>query len=457
MKKPSILHPVLFAVFPFLFFYAHNIQDIHALTLAQVLVLAGLVLGITFTAWLLFRLLFGEYRKSALATSVLVLIVFTYGHFYTLLEGWDVFVTGHVYLFALLLLGFGSLVYLLRKTSRDFGNATKFLNVAASVLVAINLFTIINYEVPMRSAQVPETDLEAMLPDDIEDVPDIYLIILDEYGHNDTLKEYFNYNNEKFITRLEERGFFVAHESTMHNEKSVRAIASILNMEHISESEPERISHQRIEDNKVVEYLRTVGYEYIYFGHWYEIGRYQVDADRYFNYYESDHGLFSEELIRALVDTTILKPFYKQSDGDEGACYHQDGLTGTFNHLSEIPSAQSPKFVYAHLMTPHAPFVFGSDGDCVDPEDHYNVEYYTGQLKWTNKQVESVIDSILENSETEPVIILQSDHGPRWTSEWHKILNAYYLPGDNEELVHDSISPVDTFRVILNHYLGADF
>jgi hypothetical protein len=37
------------------------------------------------------------------------------------------------------------------------------------------------------------------------------------------------------------------------------------------------------------------------------------------------------------------------------------------------------------------------------------------------------------------------------------ILNAYYLPGCDYSQLYDSISPVNTFRVILNHYFGTEF
>ncbi len=36
------------------------------------------------------------------------------------------------------------------------------------------------------------------------------------------------------------------------------------------------------------------------------------------------------------------------------------------------------------------------------------------------------------------------------------ILNAYYLPDGGEQLLYDSISPVNTFRLILRHYFNED-
>ncbi len=46
--------------------------------------------------------------------------------------------------------------------------------------------------------------------------------------------------------------------------------------------------------------------------------------------------------------------------------------------------------------------------------------------------------------------------GFRSGSDQFKILNAYYLPGHND-LLYPTISPVNTFRLIFDTYLGADY
>jgi len=59
------------------------------------------------------------------------------------------------------------------------------------------------------------------------------------------------------------------------------------------------------------------------------------------------------------------------------------------------------------------------------------------------------------------MIILQSDHGPRTELVWRDpkepfitdrsaILNAYYFPEDCRDQLYDSISPVNSFRVVFN-------
>lgn len=41
--------------------------------------------------------------------------------------------------------------------------------------------------------------------------------------------------------------------------------------------------------------------------------------------------------------------------------------------------------------------------------------------------------------------------------EGMRIFNAYYLPSVGDELLYDSITPVNTFRVIFNSYFDTDF
>jgi hypothetical protein len=36
-----------------------------------------------------------------------------------------------------------------------------------------------------------------------------------------------------------------------------------------------------------------------------------------------------------------------------------------------------------------------------------------------------------------------------------RILNAYYLPGGGDQVLYDSVSPVNTFRLVFNCYFDA--
>jgi hypothetical protein len=65
------------------------------------------------------------------------------------------------------------------------------------------------------------------------------------------------------------------------------------------------------------------------------------------------------------------------------------------------------------------------------------------------------------------VILLMGDHGPRsglvWndvdaTDHWEAlgILSAYHLPGASDDLVYPELSPVNAFRLVLDHYFGTE-
>jgi hypothetical protein len=139
--------------------------------------------------------------------------------------------------------------------------------------------------------------------------------------------------------------------------------------------------------------------------------------------------------------------------------------------------------VFAHLPTPHPPFLFGSHGEEINPEGFFDLsdgnafysrygknrqDYLTGyrnQLQYIETLVSTMVDAILDNSSRPPVIVIQADHGPGAYLDWNDskrtnmrerlgILNAYYLPGGGDTLLSDSITPVNTFRVIFNHYFG---
>ncbi len=149
--------------------------------------------------------------------------------------------------------------------------------------------------------------------------------------------------------------------------------------------------------------------------------------------------------------------------------------------VSRQSSAPGPMFLMAHLFIPHQPYVHGRNGEVPDSKDwnfgepgHLaaDVQGYADQVHYLNILVRGMIDTILENSATPPIIVLQGDHGLRrsWWKyrndpdpskqqegaclrEMFSNLNALYLPGDaGRAAFYDSISPVNTFRLIFDAY-----
>lgn len=468
LRAFSAVHPILFAVFPVLFLYAHNITEASAdMVLVPILssVLGALLL------WLLLSFVLRSTLKAGLATTILVVLFFSYGRVYDVLVRWDVFVPRHSYLLPTMVFAWAYCVYLIKIARTDFRNTAKALNVVAAALVFMNIFIIAFHEIgqPSGHSQTRNEAIAGTYSGDPDSMPDIYYIILDEYAHPDTMLEYYDYDNGPFMDELVRQGFFVASASSPPSSWSHRSIASSLNMEYISNREPDESVYQKIANSAVADHLKAMGYEYVYFGSWYGQGVFQVDADVSYNFYESSGTSTAvREFSRTLWNTTMALPFYDYLNGNVYAGHYRSALTDTIQSLKSMPYVQGPKFVFAHVLCPHAPFVFGPNGEYVDPIERFNFEdkrFYLGQYRFITGEIEALVAALLKKSSPAPIIILQSDHGLRaanpgievGTTEWKKILNAYHLPGNGSEVLYDSISPVNSFRVILNHYFGADY
>ena len=122
--------------------------------------------------------------------------------------------------------------------------------------------------------------------------------------------------------------------------------------------------------------------------------------------------------------------------------------------------------------------MWDADGEAVSPQclfrwdDGSNFpgtreEYIAGyrdQVQYANRMVLQELDRIMIGSKRPAVILLQADHGPGSRLDWDdptasylpermSILNAYYAPAAINAL-YDSITPANSFRVILNAYFG---
>jgi hypothetical protein len=125
--------------------------------------------------------------------------------------------------------------------------------------------------------------------------------------------------------------------------------------------------------------------------------------------------------------------------------------------------------VFAHLVIPHQPFVFGPQGEplVIAEKVHKGQTYYTerdyrsgyiNQITFIDDRIIRVVQNIIENSSVAPIIIIQGDHGPSHydTATRMGILNAYYFP-DAQPTLYAGITPVNSFRLLFNTYFGEDF
>jgi hypothetical protein len=419
-------------------------------------------------------------HRAGIIVSLALLLFFSYGHvYYVLSEALPEFELRHRHLLVIWLILSLLAFYYVRRAGRQPSTHTYFLNIVGAFLLTLSLIQIVSHELSYRNVWRPGAESESDVPGvySAEDMPDIYYIILDTYPSASTLSDYYQYDNGEFIEFLESRGFFVAEESFSNYAKTALSLASSLNMDYLDALGPnpaERIAdedyeipRQMIENNNVFWFLKSRGYEIVFLGSGYGVTQANRFADR-----EVGCGYLNETTGR-IIETTLLWPFADalQVMANE----NRNKRLCAFAELGELAHADGPQFIFAHILSPHAPFLFDADGNPVregisGPEQA--VAQYRDQLIFVNKKAEIMVDAILAGSEVEPIIILQGDTGPPYGFESGKssrfstdeiyqqsmrILNAYHLPGDGAQSVYEGISPVNTFRAIFSYYFDAGF
>ena len=56
------------------------------------------------------------------------------------------------------------------------------------------------------------------------------------------------------------------------------------------------------------------------------------------------------------------------------AVYAIGDVQGCFDELIKLPQTDGPKLVFLHLISPHAPFIFDSDGVPITPAGFLTLE-----------------------------------------------------------------------------------
>ncbi len=468
---------VTFAAYPVLALLSYNIFEVRYTAGIRPLVIAMALAAVFF---LLFRLIYRSWHRAAFAASALTVLFYTYGHAYDMIsEKWEVPHLTAWMLGAWLLLLVLALAWAGWRRIR-FRKAAVGLNVVSLGLMLVALGQVIWWSVPhSQRTGVPVDDyapVQALNVPAGQTLPDIYYIIPDSYGRSDLLLQAFKYDNSAFILRLREMGFYVAGCSQSNYNRTDVSMASSLNMDYLQnlddDFQPGKIGRgtlwASISQSTVRYELESAGYKTVAFATgfaWSEI----TDADVYLSPFPVWSEMTGFETL--LIRTTPARHFedlgWINLDQIDGQRYRERTRL-ILNSMDELAHMPGPKFVFIHIISPHPLFVFGPDGTYTDPaafldeDNRYTAASYTlglqNQTAYISSQLETALSTLLSDSATPPVIILQGDHAP-WMQTGagkFKILNAYYLPGHND-LLYPTISPVNTFRLILDTYLGADY
>jgi hypothetical protein len=463
-------YPLVFGAYPVLALLAFNAGQVKVEAGWRPLLACIAFAGILFA---LLKLLLRDWHRAAFLSTLLMILVFSYGHIHILLtEKLKDFNFTPWLLIAWLVLAILAVVWAIRKPPAS----ALALNVIALGLVVTSLVQIGPglqkrgvHTLGAKNAPVQELSRP-------ENPPDVYYFILDSYGREDLLKQAYGYDNSEFVNALRERGFYVAQCSQSNYVRTEISVTSTLNMSYLQDLDPafdpestrRRVLWNSFKHSAARYNFESLGYKTIAFATGFAWSEFD-DADVFYTPPPFSAGMTEFETL--FMQTTLARHAQDLGWVDADQIMGQNFRDRTllvFNRMDDMARMPEPTFAYVHLISPHPPFVFGPNGESTYPPDFWNEnrEYpsdlyakgYQNQLTFLNKKVLEAMDTLISESDTPPIIILQGDHGP-WLQPKNKrmwILNAYYLPKHNDKL-YSTITPVNTFRLIFDQYFGGDY
>jgi hypothetical protein len=475
-------YPLLWSLYPILVVAVNNIDQI-----SINVILRPLIVSLAATALLIIFLQrnLKDRDLTASATTLIIILFYSYGHVYNLLEGrllMGLTIGRHRFLLPLwCLVGFVILRGIIRWKQNGV-EWRRMMNILAIILfiltgLQISMHSLRGILLQQENKQAKTTNTTQLkLTDGV--APDVYYIILDGYARQDTLSQEYGLDNGPFLDELTAMGFFIADCTQSNYGWTPISISSSLNMDyleafsHLQQVGDEHMDYQvfleYITNNPVRENFTLLGYKYITFETGWPFTEIP-DADLYIQrqknpleQYTGGSGLTAFEVM--LSKTTMLLPLSElktawikslpvQVRTPEERNY--DLLKFSMTELGKLPNAvPGPKFVFAHLVTPHAPYVFDANGNFSDVGTEEIG--YPNAIRYLDKWFLEFAHKLIDNSPVPPIIIVQGDHG------WKKgnrlsILNAYYLPDAGDKSLYDTITPVNSFRVIFNTYFGGNY
>ena len=492
-------HVLFFLCYPILSLYITNRNQIPSFAIQRSSIF---IFCFTVIVFVLSFLFVRNILKAAMITSVLSILFNFYGHIYQVISQVNlngISIAKHSVL-TVFWLGIGVIAVLfIVKLQENISAVTQIFNLVGGFLVLVSLSQLLIAEINGDFLTIENKSAETIVQENtgnegaISD-RDIYYIIVDAYTNNEILLDKLGYDNSGFTEALEDQGFVVIDNAHSNYDKTFYSMVATFNMDYLDNlgvsAEMQDFDNlmPKIGDlyphSRVRSIFEDRGYSTIAFhmkAPWANL----YDADIFYILEEmvphNDrletllfHDLYLKTTwVRFLFDTGSIKKItpmlktpaliYWIDPNNYGGTIKEDiryleyqQNRYSLDTLQAIPNISGKKFVYAHLMTTHSSFVFNEDGSYKVEEDESNAAYVE-QVEFLNSRLIEITESILQESEIPPIIIIQGDHGFLPKDDKVGIFHALYLPDGGAELVYPGMTPVNTFRGVLNYYFGYDF
>ena len=261
--------------------------------------------------------------------------------------------------------------------------------------------------------------------------PNIYLILADAHGREDILRDDYDYDDRPLLNELEARGFDVASQSRSNYALTRFSIGSMLTGSYLdrlhdetSTTSQDDTARRTIHDNPAFPLLRRAGYEVMVISSGYEhLGL--RSADRFIDTGQPNE--FESVIAQNIGATGLWTAVQPDGKFEAVRARTRDELAALLEIVSD-PDPQ-PRFVLAHLPSPHWPYVFTetcepahamegpAEGIGRGGGDPATVAAVAAQTRCVDAMLAKTTADIVAR-DPDAVVIAFSDHGPDEHLDW---------------------------------------
>ena len=326
------------------------------------------------------------------------------------------------------------------------------------------------------------TSLEKDATITAKNTPNVYLLLLDEYSATQSLKEEWGFDNSGIDSALRSRNFSVNATSRSNYQMTFFSMASMLNMDYLHPGFEQKYirvpdypgCQQWLANPRVVRLFKQAGYSFE------NLSIFDIDNQPKPDLHDllvngrdlltvnNLYHVAMRDYVPYIRNRSAIK---RDPEFHDPAVYYMD----TYNkqradQLMQLAGrASKPKFIYAHFLMPHFPFFYDSAGRYLPVSiakstiENKDPLLYRDNVRHANDKLLKMVDAILAKEQGNAVILVMGDHGFRPQQpaknkeELFRNYSAIYFPDHNYESFPDSMTNVNTFRIVFNKLFGAGY
>lgn len=369
------------------------------------------------------------------------------------------------------------LLYLFVKRNTQVNGLVRYLNIFLLLICSIEVVQLFTKN---KQPYQPSAEIKQVVPYDSlkGKLPDIYFIVPDCYPSTTYQAEMLQSNNSAFDDSLTSKGFRLISQSKSNYNRTAFSMLSTFQLHPVSWLQNESSVNAKdfnramneVKEAPFFHLLQQYKYQFINLSI-FDITDQPAYRKEYFLNTEPDELIFKYSFGNYFIKDIGFHWFADKKEAlRKKLKAHYSPLKTYSKNITDsilnIKQQQTdrPRFVYLHLSFPHYPYFYNEEGKPYTDEEVFidsmitDRKKFAAYIQYANKELLKIINS-LQQKKSKHVILLQSDHGiadldPTRKQDAFSNYSAIYFSDADYKLVYDSMSNVNSLRVIVNKYFG---